>query len=670
MRLSSSINSTLEEQLKNMYFVGRLATKEEVQNTKLAQIGRMDDGENIQFQIKCLSEIPTELSDCFAYSNQLFAGNTYTQVNQRIFNFNAGRRSSIIEKQIAVENTLKDKLVLFRMRPTRNQQYINIDIIEVADINGEFEKDYIIIPSPLLKDQETRTDFENWIAKETGQFTLPSYPNLLTSPDLIYLEGRVYFNLTINKTQNPTTYFQKYMDEVKYIEVDEVPFNSSVVMQSDYNLIKVISLKSKVDLLDVFEEKGSFLYDTIQDVAKNNEFVTSESGIVQTENHVLIKNDEAIFLENLKMNALKRGLYYSDEDLCNFHICMKTNLLTIIGGMSGIGKSQLALLYAETLGMEYGKEVLLLPISPAYTEPNDLLGFLNPNTGIYNESETGLASLLMLANKASKKEDSSMYMVIFDEMNLAQVEHWFSPFISLLELDEEKRYLHLFNENSHCVNNYKSKIHIGSNVLFVGTVNFDETTKLFSDRLLDRANIFIPGKPTLNEMYMNCYNEAVNDLEHEPVIVHSEKYKNWTNIEALPSEKYKLTHEEIKVLDELHTLIHQQDQQKGISFRTAKNIAYYLNNIPVDEKGQPLISRERAFDIQLKQRVITKIRGIDAFVFPLLGKYKGDDFEPGSLTNYLLSFRYENKPDCLQFEKSIEVIKSKVKEIMHYGFTY
>ena len=38
-------------------------------------------------------------------------------------------------------------------------------------------------------------------------------------------------------------------------------------------------------------------------------------------------------------------------------------------------------------------------------------------------------------------------------------------------------------------NQIPSTIEIGENIIFVGTVNFDETTKELSDRLLDRTNL-------------------------------------------------------------------------------------------------------------------------------------------------------------------------------------
>lgn len=84
-------------------------------------------------------------------------------------------------------------------------------------------------------------------------------------------------------------------------------------------------------------------------------------------------------------------------------------------------------------------------------------------------------------------------MVVFDEMNLARVEHYFSQFLSVLEMKPDSRKIKLYNKEleSRMYNNekYPSSITIKSNVLFVGTVNTDESTYQFSDKVLDRANV-------------------------------------------------------------------------------------------------------------------------------------------------------------------------------------
>lgn len=680
MKLREPMSINTEKQLDSMYFVGRLAKKTDLSGTFLSEpVSFQDDyNEYIQFQIKCLSEIPADITDTFAYTNKIFTGSTRSNFNSRELDSALNSKSAIlpVDKKQAVADYLSNRLILFKM-VTKNQFYIYIDIIKTVEVK-KFESEYTLIPSPQLKSNETQRDFEYKISKKLLPFTLPCYPNMFKEPEYIYYEGRLYSNLTLKQTQNIFTYNQEFEEEVEFREEDTSHFLDNVVLNYS-DLLYVVSMNYAFELRD--EKKKSVAamleHEAKEQVAQElqQQQLTVEPEKVEKiikEEEENIKQDEdkqaeRLFLERLKENAKAQGLIYTDEDIYNFHTCVKTNLLTIIGGMSGIGKSRLAILYAKTLGLNYGKELIILPISPAYTEPNDILGYLNPNTGIYNESETGIVKLLMEAEAdANRKDDGKMYMVVFDEMNLAQVEHWFSPFISLLEMPKAERYLTLYNENSHCLNNYKSKIKISDNVMFVGTVNFDETTKLFSDRLLDRANIFVPEKPTLQDLYGML--DRGNEEDIEPVHCTRATYHKWTIDENNFVDSLKLYPEEINILDKLHQLLNEQDRQKGVSFRTTKSIAKYLNNIPVKEDKSPYMDRKYAFDMQIKQRIITKIRGIDSFVRPLVGTFTNDDvYQNGKIAEYLTS---EEVSNYYHFDETMEILNQKAKELMYYGFAY
>lgn len=671
MKLIRNIDVFLERQLSDMYFIGKLAEKKDLTGTLLHDSVRFQDEykEHIQFQIKCLSEIPGELSDLFSYNNRVFTGSTRSNANTRLLSSSLDRHILPDDKKDAVKEYLKTKLILFKMTPLNQGTYLYIDMVEMIDVDS-FESEYILVPQPELKNNETRTDFEYKISKKLLPFNLPCYPNLLKVPEYIYCEKRLYCNLSLKNTQNNFTYIQEFEEEVEYLEEEDSQFMSNYLFR--YRNLYIVSMRYAFELRDVKKKSVHAMLEHQELKEENNNSFSNEDDtntIVDINNAITSENEaERVFLERLKENVRARGLIYTDEDLINFHTCVKTNLLTIIGGMSGIGKSQLAILYAETLGLNFGKELVVLPISPAYTEPNDILGYLNPNTGIYNESEMGLVKLLMEAEADSNRTaDGKLYMVVFDEMNLAQVEHWFSPFISLLELDKEKRMLTLFNENSHCVNNYRAKIKIADNVLFIGTVNFDETTKLFSDRLLDRANIFIPQKSTLSSLYQ-MLNDNNKNGDVEPIHCTRKMYRKWTLSEKQSLESLNLENEEIAILDKLHSLINAQDRQKGVSFRTAKSIAMYLNNIPLTENGLPSIDRKRAFDLQINQRIITKIRGIESFVRPLVGSYTNeDDYQKGRISEYLTS---DETATLFEFTETLLALKQKAKELMYYGFAY
>ena len=78
------------------------------------------------------------------------------------------------------------------------------------------------------------------------------------------------------------------------------------------------------------------------------------------------------------------------------------------------------------------EELVWIPISPSYQEPHDLLGYLHPN-GTFIESETKLVRALMKA----KENQNQLYIIVFDEMNMSHIEHWFTPFLSVLQLENK-----------------------------------------------------------------------------------------------------------------------------------------------------------------------------------------------------------------------------------------
>lgn len=668
MRLKKRINPEIERKLKDAIFVGRLASEADLAGTPLRESVYTKDGnyEQTQFHIKCLSPIPEEVLEQFYYPNRVITGSTYSNNNYRKLcewiDYDKLYHFEIAQK---VKGFLKDKLIAFTLSVTSESIYVELLKVEDTVPNGT----YLKIPGPDLNLDENKTDFEQKLIGETKPFTLKYYPHIFDLPEFIYYENTLY-EVALNPSLNATTYTQQESITVKYQPEFDETFIQYVDMRIDNHLF-FIQADKVFDIRDSFISRGLTLNDDVEK-AKNDRDTTNLNVVDEpyddrADNNLMdikyqYSQKEMEFLRNLTENAHRRGLYYEEEDLYTFHISLKTNLLSIIGGMSGTGKSQLAKLYGETLGLEYGKELLMIPVSPSYHEPNDVLGYLNPTTGVYYESETGLVNLLLEA----EKNEEQMYMVIFDEMNLSQVEHWFSPFISLLEIEEENRYLPLFNENSFCVNDkYKSKIKIGNNVIFVGTVNFDETTKDFSDRLLDRTNIIIPTKRTFRESIDILRSQDSSSGELKVLDIQPLSYrKHWLATDNNKNYLSILTDEEVKILDELHQLIHKDNHQRGVSFRVALGISRFLANIPVNEDGHKIIKRSKAFDIQLAQRVLTKIKGLGSYVEPLVGKYENEEYVHGSISRLLSS----KESDTISFSKSLSLLKSKAKELVLYGY--
>lgn len=435
------------------------------------------------------------------------------------------------------------------------------------------------------------------------------------------------------------------------------------VTDNEYTEIQIDYEKMKLDNTLIECENGNFVF-VAEDYILNN-----KNGIKKSFKNRIIeedtssKNDSYSYSEKDKdllsfyEYTKNSRLSYTKEDIYNFYTCICSSQLLILAGMSGTGKTKLPLKFAEYFNMsENNGNLLFLPISPSYTEPSDVLGYLNPNTGIYCSSETRLVEFL----KHAEDNKDKMHMVIFDEMNLSQIEFWFAPFISILEKEIQDRYIHLYSENQRCINSekYPYKIKINNNIIFIGTINLDETTKSLSDRLLDRSYVINLKKKS----FVSYYSEQSN-LPND--IVQLERSKKDFK-ELMPNENViqsgyitKFSVKELEFFDRIHSEFNKIDSQMGISFRSVKNIAIYLMNKPDD------FEKEKAFDYAFKQTILKKLNGSIESIGSLVGINENGyvDESRGILQNILNEY-----VEISDFKESKIEINNKIKELVKYGY--
>jgi hypothetical protein len=227
-------------------------------------------------------------------------------------------------------------------------------------------------------------------------------------------------------------------------------------------------------------------------------------------------------------------------------------------------------------------------------------------------------------------------------------------------LPKDQRRLKLFSRDAVCHNRkLKEGIPVRDNVLFLGTANFDETTKDFSNRMLDRMNVIFLEKVTFGEALVD--KETKNEIFDTETLVDRYIYREeWTRKET------KLEESEISLLDRLHSLMSEYDSQIGVSFRIAKGIGKYLSNIPLDKDGNPFVTRKTGFDYQIKQRILTKIRGHREQIQDLVGTFDLENYkyQPGLIARLLL----EEISGEDEFKTSLNFLKQKAKELSRNGY--
>jgi hypothetical protein len=184
------------------------------------------------------------------------------------------------------------------------------------------------------------------------------------------------------------------------------------------------------------------------------------------------------------------GGFYPGGEVPRFHAAL--NFLphkhfVILSGLSGTGKTQLALKYARAVhgvGADAPDPFLFVcPVRPEWTDPTGLTGYYDVLSNRYMVPPFLEAVLLATAHRHSP------VFVVLDEMNLARVEYYFSDVLSALETGEPLQ-LHASGVplEGSTGTSVPAALPLPPNLYIVGTINIDETTNPVSDKVLDRAS--------------------------------------------------------------------------------------------------------------------------------------------------------------------------------------
>jgi energy-coupling factor transporter ATP-binding protein EcfA2 len=191
---------------------------------------------------------------------------------------------------------------------------------------------------------------------------------------------------------------------------------------------------------------------------------------------------DSVFAELLRRFRVNYPTFRIGDDLIRrYHLAASTRGFVILCGPSGTGKTWLAQAYAEIVGAR----TKLVAVDPSWSSNEDLLGYLSPLDGFYHhtpfsEFVADAAREWNSANSAGRT--AREFHVILDEMNLARVEHYFSRFLSAMEIRTREGVARLDLAPGHTVE-------LTPNLKFAGTVNIDETTHGFADKVYDRAQV-------------------------------------------------------------------------------------------------------------------------------------------------------------------------------------
>lgn len=165
-----------------------------------------------------------------------------------------------------------------------------------------------------------------------------------------------------------------------------------------------------------------------------------------------------------------------------------TKRFLILTGLSGSGKTKLAQAFAAWIA-ESDEQYRVVAVGADWTTNENLLGYqdaLRPE--VYRKPNNGALELMLRA----RDDTTRPYFLILDEMNLSHVERYFADMLSAIESNEP---IALHSATDDLSGGDGDTLHVPprlslpKNLFIVGTVNVDETTYMFSPKVLDRANV-------------------------------------------------------------------------------------------------------------------------------------------------------------------------------------
>lgn len=329
--------------------------------------------------------------------------------------------------------------------------------------------------------------------------------------------------------------------------------------------------------------------------------------------------------KDFKYNILPAA--FQNDFARRYIISLLAKPFVILTGNSGTGKTRISKQFAEYLeqkDIKGNKNWLIVPVGADWTDNTKVLGFFNP---LADEGKGGYVKtdILKLMERANENKEIP-YFIILDEMNLSHIERYFSDFLSHMETPD----------NPLDIDGYGT-LEFPKNLFVVGTVNIDETTYMFSPKVLDRANVveFKPDKQSVMDLFVSAERfektQAANDGSSQGFLKLAKDIQN---------QKSTLTEDDISTIRTIFTTVYEELQKCGFEFayRTVKEIKQYISAAArlQEEFGEEQLTQ--AIDEQLLQKVLPKIHGNKKEIGELLTALESV-CESNALTNSMVKIK-------------------------------
>jgi 5-methylcytosine-specific restriction enzyme B len=339
-------------------------------------------------------------------------------------------------------------------------------------------------------------------------------------------------------------------------------------------------------------------------------------------------NDKLV--SNFKEKTFYSGLIFSHQLVQRFTASLCTKPFVIYSGLTGSGKTKLAQAFVRWIS-ENKNQYKIIPVGADWTNREPLLGFPNGlNKKEYILPDSGALQIILEAQK--EENEKKPYFLILDEMNLSHVERYFADFLSIMESKDsiklysgEQRYSE-YKEDDETFNLehvIPKEITWPKNLFIIGTVNIDETTYMFSPKVLDRANVI---EFRINQNEMKDYLDNSGELKLEKL--HVEENKDNPGLGAQFGESFvslakdkESNNVDVSVLNDFFKELQEVGAEFG--YRSASEIKLLISNLSTNDnfitsylkgelKKETITSDDllnHKIDIAIMQKLLPKLHG-------------------------------------------------------------
>lgn len=428
---------------------------------------------------------------------------------------------------------------------------------------------------------------------------------------------------------------QNYREEIdllrkelseKEIEQSEVmrlkSQKESLIMERDTAKLELSALKGSISAL---EQRVNSLKTLAERPAEYEARILDiTGGSFTSKNRNFLDNPgETEWLDNISKNLNNAGIIISKRLLYAFHTSLKTaewSPITVLAGVSGTGKSLLPKLYARYGGIYF----LPLAVQPDWDSSQALFGYFNAIDNKYITT-TLLRAMVQFQNEQDNDcLNDSMMIVLLDEMNLAHVELYFSELLSKLEDRRGANGDNVSIEVELGSNFPPYRVELSKNILWVGTMNEDETTKTLSDKVIDRSNMINFPQP---KVFARRRTADIGKRAQE--MLPKEAWVKWLN-EAVDLSEDETIAKYIGCVEKINQFMGAVG--RAIGHRVWQAIEHYISNHPLvilkkktanDSPNEYQAAIQGAFEEAVVFKLMPKLRGIE-----ITEETKRDCFDP------------------------------------------